>query len=44
MRRIMKEEGMRALWSGVRPRVLFHTPAAALCWATYESMKRFVAV
>ncbi len=40
----MKEEGMRALWSGVRPRVLFHTPAAALCWATYESMKRFVAV
>jgi len=37
--RIAREEGSAALWAGVRPRVLFHVPAAAICWGTYESVK-----
>ena len=40
LRQVVKEEGARALWAGVRPRVLFHVPAAAICWGTYETMKR----
>ncbi len=39
MRRIVEDEGMSALWRGLRPRVLFHIPSAAVCWGTYESMK-----
>ena len=38
--RILREEGSAALWAGVRPRVLFHIPAAAICWGTYESVKK----
>ena len=37
--RIAREEGSAALWAGVRPRVLFHIPAAAICWGTYETAK-----
>ena len=40
LRRIVLEEGSRALWKGVQARVLFHFPASAICWGTYESMKR----
>jgi len=39
LRMIVQNEGYGALWSGVRARVLFHIPAAAVQWATYESMK-----
>jgi hypothetical protein len=39
LRQIVAEEGSSALWRGVRPRVAFHIPAAAVCWGTYESMK-----
>lgn len=39
LRRIVAEEGYGALLHGVRPRVLFHVPAAAICWTTYESCK-----
>lgn len=39
LRQIVREEGKRALWSGLKPRCLFHIPAAAICWGTYESMK-----
>ena len=39
LRRILKEEGKRAIWSGVQARVLFHFPASAICWGTYETMK-----
>lgn len=38
-RNIVKREGPGALWRGMRPRVLFHTPAAAICWSTYEAGK-----
>lgn len=39
LRQIVREEGMQALWQGFKPRVLFHIPAAAVCWGTYETMK-----
>ncbi|GFR46249.1 hypothetical protein Agub_g7797 [Astrephomene gubernaculifera] len=39
LRQIVREEGVQALWQGIKPRVLFHIPAAAVCWGTYESMK-----
>ncbi|KAK9833663.1 hypothetical protein WJX74_002192 [Apatococcus lobatus] len=39
LKRIMAEEGQRALWSGLKPRILFHVPAAAICWGTYETSK-----
>ncbi|KAL0038343.1 hypothetical protein WJX77_002827 [Trebouxia sp. C0004] len=39
LRQIVREEGKRALWSGLKPRCLFHIPAAAICWGTYESAK-----
>ena len=40
LKRILQEEGSRGLWSGVRARVLFHMPAAAISWGVYESCKR----
>lgn len=40
---IMREEGSRGLWGGVRARVLFHAPAAAISWGVYESMKKLLA-
>lgn len=39
IRQIVREEGVKALLHGIKPRVMFHIPAAALCWGTYESMK-----
>ncbi|KXZ42529.1 hypothetical protein GPECTOR_138g660 [Gonium pectorale] len=39
LRQIVREEGLQALWHGLKPRVMFHMPAAAVCWGTYESMK-----
>ncbi|KAG2437655.1 hypothetical protein HYH02_011036 [Chlamydomonas schloesseri] len=43
LRQIVREEGMQALWQGLKPRVLFHIPAAAVCWGTYETMKDLLA-
>ena len=42
LRALVAEEGWGSLWHGVRPRVLFHVPAAAVCWGTYESCKRLL--
>lgn len=39
LRRIYAEEGWHGLFRGVRPRVVFHIPAAAVCWTTYEACK-----
>ncbi|CAL8466353.1 g5889 [Coccomyxa elongata] len=39
LRHIAAAEGHRALWAGLRPRVLFHVPAAAITWSSYETMK-----
>lgn len=42
LRQIVQEEGLSAIWRGVQPRVLFHVPAAAVCWGTYETVKGFL--
>eukprot|EP00899_Mesostigma_viride_P019319 jgi/Mesvir1/27389/Mv07193-RA.1 len=39
MQHLVREEGFAALWRGLTPRVVFYTPAAAICWGTYEYMK-----
>lgn len=36
---IRVEEGTQGLLRGMRARVLFHMPAAAVCWTTYEFCK-----
>jgi len=41
-RTIVASEGWSALMGGWKPRVLFHMPSAAICWATYEGLKRFL--
>jgi solute carrier family 25 iron transporter 28/37 len=40
--RIWKEEGMVGLLQGIKPRMLFHSCAAAICWGTYEFMKKIL--
>jgi len=39
MRQIVETEGPWALTRGMGPRVLFHMPAAAICFTTYEIFK-----
>ena len=43
LKQIVQTEGAGALWSGLKPRVMFHVPAAAICWGTYESIKKLLA-
>ncbi|KAG2690966.1 hypothetical protein I3760_09G215100 [Carya illinoinensis] len=38
---IVSKEGYRGLMRGWIPRMLFHAPAAAICWSTYEASKTF---
>lgn len=38
---IVKREGYGGLMRGWIPRMLFHAPAAAICWSTYEASKSF---
>ncbi|XP_058096128.1 uncharacterized protein LOC131241338 [Magnolia sinica] len=42
IKKIVAKEGPQALLQGLKPRVLFHAPAAAICWSTYEAMKGFL--
>lgn len=42
VRSIVQKEGPRGLLRGMKPRVLFYTPAAAICWSTYEATKKFL--
>ncbi|CAI5523590.1 unnamed protein product [Closterium sp. Naga37s-1] len=39
---IVREEGWGALLRGMRARMLFHTPAAAIVWSTYEASKNLL--
>jgi len=39
LKTIMREEGGRAFFYGLAPRVLYTIPAAAITWGTYESIK-----
>lgn len=36
---VLRAGGPRAFLRGVRARVLYQMPAAAICWLTYESLK-----
>lgn len=38
---IVRKDGYRGLMRGWVPRMLFHAPAAAICWSTYEAGKSF---
>ena len=38
---VVRKEGVGALWRGMLPRVLFHAPSTAICWASYEACKSF---
>ncbi|KAK4274866.1 hypothetical protein QN277_018033 [Acacia crassicarpa] len=38
---ILKKDGYRGLVRGWIPRMLFHAPAAAISWSTYEAVKGF---
>ncbi|KAI3447821.1 hypothetical protein Pfo_004486 [Paulownia fortunei] len=38
---IKKKDGYGGLMRGWIPRMLFHAPAAAICWSTYEAVKSF---
>ncbi|KAK2975272.1 hypothetical protein RJ640_010277 [Escallonia rubra] len=38
---IVKNDGYGGLMRGWIPRMLFHAPAAAICWSTYEAAKGF---
>eukprot|EP00249_Psilotum_nudum_P017706 c26451_g1_i3 orf=445-1434(-) len=42
LQKIVAKEGPGALLKGLKPRVLFHTPAAAISWSTYEAGKKFL--
>jgi len=39
---IHAEEGIRGFFKGVTPRVIGSAPAAAISWATYETVKKFL--
>ncbi|EPS73250.1 hypothetical protein M569_01508, partial [Genlisea aurea] len=39
VRRVVRREGFRGLMRGWAPRTMFHAPAAAICWSTYEAIK-----
>ncbi|KAJ8898982.1 hypothetical protein K2173_008484 [Erythroxylum novogranatense] len=41
LKTVVKKDGYGALIRGWTPRVLFHAPAAAICWSTYEASKTF---
>ena len=43
MRKIVAEEGTAALWAGLKPRILFNAPSAAICWGVYETCKALLA-
>ncbi|KAL3829042.1 hypothetical protein ACJIZ3_017844 [Penstemon smallii] len=38
---VIKKDGYSGLLRGWIPRMLFHAPAAAICWSTYEAAKTF---
>ncbi|KAL8213910.1 hypothetical protein R6Q57_003359 [Mikania cordata] len=41
LKTIVRKDGYRGLFRGWTPRMLFHAPAAAICWSTYEAGKSF---
>jgi solute carrier family 25 (mitochondrial iron transporter), member 28/37 len=39
---IWVEEGFLGFWRGILPRILSHTPAVAISWTTYETVKHYL--
>lgn len=39
---IYRAEGWHGLFAGMKPRVLFFMPSSAICWVTYEGVKKFM--
>lgn len=39
---ILEREGMVGFFRGLTPRILSHTPAAAISWTTYETAKQYL--
>jgi len=39
---IMKYDGVRGFAQGLTARMLYFTPSAAICWTTYEAMKKLL--
>ncbi|KAI9199810.1 putative mitochondrial carrier protein [Polychytrium aggregatum] len=39
---IYKRKGLLGFVRGVKPRILAHAPATAICWTTYETLKHFL--
>lgn len=37
---LWEEEGIRGFRAGIIPRMIFHSTSAAICWATYEYVKK----
>ena len=35
-----RQEGLRGFSRGMQARMLIHAPSVAICWTTYESVKR----
>ena len=42
LRVLWKEEGIKGFRAGIIPRMLFHSTSAAICWATYEHVKKLL--
>ncbi|GAB5357030.1 hypothetical protein AAMO2058_000338900 [Amorphochlora amoebiformis] len=43
LRDILTHEGLSGFSKGLTARMLYFAPSAAICWTTYEGMKRFLA-
>ncbi|KAK9069087.1 hypothetical protein SSX86_013203 [Deinandra increscens subsp. villosa] len=41
LKTVVRKDGYKGLLRGWMPRMLFHAPAAAICWSTYEAGKSF---
>lgn len=39
---LWQEEGINGLKAGIVPRMIFHSTSAAICWATYEYVKKLL--
>lgn len=39
---VLRDEGIRGLYRGAVPRMVFAAPAAAMCWGTYEAVKNML--
>lgn len=41
-KQIYQSEGIKGFWRGATARVIYFVPSAAICWTTYETIKRLL--